>query len=98
MQNKINYENGIKTQLAQIEKQQMLPDGGNLGGSNATLIGYKMFDKNIFTRYTIKAQFAKRIDRYFDMYGYLTNTLKVPNTHNRPSWNYVKTIGANIIR
>lgn len=30
------------------------------------------------------------------MYGYLTNERKVPNIDNRPYWNYVKTIGANI--
>ena len=31
------------------------------------------------------------------MYGYLTNTVKTPNLNNRPNWNYVKTIGANIL-
>lgn len=59
--------------------------------------GYNLIDKNIFTRYSIKRQFAERIDKFFDMYGYLTNTLKIPNINNRPHWNYVKTIGANII-
>lgn len=70
---------------------------GSLSSSNATLIGYNLIDKNIFTRYNIKSDFAKRIDKYFDMYGYLTNTVKVPNINNRPNWNYIKTIGANIL-
>lgn len=61
------------------------------------MIGYDKFDKNIFTRYTIKRQFAERIDKFFDMYGYLTNTVKIPNLNNRPNWNYVKTIGLNVI-
>ena len=60
-------------------------------------MGYDLNNKNIFTRYTIKKQFAERIDKFFDMYGYLTNTVKIPNLNNRPNWNYVKTIGANII-
>ena len=94
--NDVNHDYYIKNQMAQIEKQQMLPNSGNLGGSNATLLGYDLMNTNIFTRYTIKRQFAERIDKYFDMYGYLTNTVKVPNINNRPNWNYVKTIGAII--
>ena len=31
------------------------------------------------------------------MYGYSTNTLKIPNLNNRPNWNYIKTIGINIV-
>lgn len=54
------------------------------------------FDKNIFTSYTIKAQFAKRIDDFFSMFGYLTNELKLPNIDNRPNWNFIKTTDINI--
>lgn len=63
-----NYDYYIKQQMAQIEKQAMLPDKVNMSSSNATLIGYNLIDKNIFTRYTIKREFAERIDKYFDMY------------------------------
>ena len=91
-----NYEYYVKNQMAQIERQKMLPDNVTLGGSNATLLGYGLFDKNIFIRYNIKKQFAERIDLYFDMYGYYTNKLKVPNTNNRKNWNYVKTINCII--
>ena len=91
-----NHDFYIKQQMAQIEKQEMLPNKGSLGGSNATLLGYDLIDNNIFTRYTIKYQFAERIDKFFDMYGYLTNKVKTPNLNNRTNWNYVKTIGCNI--
>lgn len=95
--NDVNHEFYIQNMLAQVERQKLLPDNANLSSSNATLLGYELADKNIFTRYTIKSQFARRIDKFFDMYGYLTNEVKVPNLNNRPNWNYVKTIGANII-
>ncbi len=97
MSNAENHDYFIKNQMAQIERQKMLPDKVSLGSSNATLLGYGLNDKNIFTRYTIKNQFARRIDKFFDMYGYLTNELKLPNLSNRPNWNYIKTIGANIL-
>ena len=93
----INHDFYIKNQMAQIEKQQLLPDNATMSSSNATLLGYGLFNSNIFTRYSIQRQFAERIDKYFDMYGYETDTLKIPNLNNRPNWNYVKTIGANIL-
>lgn len=94
--NTINHEYDIQSTMAQVEKQSLLPNTGNVGGSNATLLGYDLYNQDIFTRYSIKYQFAERIDMFFDMYGYQTNKLKVPNITGRPNWNYVKTLGANI--
>ena len=34
---------------------------------------------------------AVKLDQFFDMYGYATNAVKVPNEDSRESWNYVKT-------
>lgn len=42
-------------------------------------------------RARITTEYAKIIDDYFSVYGYQTNRIKVPNTHSRPRWNYVKT-------
>lgn len=50
-----------------------------------------------FYKMSIKAEFAKVIDDYFSMFGYTVNSLKVPNITGRTNWNYVKTIGCNII-
>lgn len=49
-----------------------------------------------FSHLNIKREFAERIDRYFDLYGYKVNMVKVPNRTGRPSWNYVQTIDANV--
>ena len=46
-----------------------------------------------FQQICVRRDFATIIDEYFSCYGYKTNRLKVPNTHSRPYWNYVKTIG-----
>lgn len=43
------------------------------------------------TNMTISAQAAAGIDAFFDMFGYATNRVKVPNMTGRASWNYVKT-------
>lgn len=91
-----NHAEYINMQLAIKEQQQLLPNTNTLSSSNATLLGYEYMGNNIFSRYSIKRQFAERIDNYWSMYGYLTNNLKIPNINNRPNWNYVKTLGMNI--
>lgn len=40
----------------------------------------------------IREDYAKCLDDYFDMFGYLVNRLGVPNLFSRPSWNYIKTV------
>lgn len=92
-----DHEFYVKNVMAQIEKQSLLPDNVSLSSSNSTLLGYNMFDKNIFTRYSIKREFAERIDQFFDMYGYTVNELKNININSRPNWNYIKTQGVNIL-
>ena len=92
----VNHEIFQKMQLAQKQRQSLLPDTINMG-SSATALGFNLLDKNAFSIFTIKRQYAEIIDKFFDMYGYLTNTVKIPNINNRPNWNYVKTLGINII-
>lgn len=66
-------------------------------GSGASYINYT---KNkvgfIFYKYKIRREFAEIIDSYFDMFGYATHKVKIPNTNSRPHWNYVKTMGCVI--
>lgn len=38
----------------------------------------------------------RRIDNYFDRFGYKVGQLKIPNRSTRPFWNYVKTVDAHI--
>lgn len=47
--------------------------------------GYKCYTKHIHP------EDAAVIDDFFDMFGYATNRLKIPNMDSRQNWNYVKT-------
>ena len=62
--------------------------GGNANGDVIFSSGQQKFS---FEIKHIRPEFARIIDNYFDMYGYATKTIKVPNTHSRPHWNYVQT-------
>lgn len=44
----------------------------------------------------IPKEYAQIIDEYFTAFGYKVCRIKAPNITGRTSWNYVKTIGANI--
>ena len=45
---------------------------------------------------SIKSEYAKIIDKYFDMFGYKVNMLKVPNKNHRARYWFTKTIDVNI--
>lgn len=45
-------------------------------------------------RMVVKAELAEQIDKYFDRWGYTVERTESVNITSRPSWNYVKTIGA----
>lgn len=68
---------------------------GNTNGGDINICSGK--NGFFFYGYSIKAEYARVIDDYFTMYGYKVNSLKIPNVTGRTNWNYVKTIGCNII-
>ena len=60
-------------------------------------LGFTIYDMNI------RPAYAKRIDHFFDLFGYKVNELKIPNVRDstkiaglRYVWNYVKTGNVNI--
>lgn len=87
---------GIAQTMAQVESQKIIPDSAN-GETNCG-------DINVGLRYvgfacvtmSIRREYAERIDRYFDRFGYATKNVKVPNVRGRKYWNYVKTIDCYI--
>ena len=54
-------------------------------------IGYSFYQMGI------KPEYAKIIDDYFTVRGYLVNTVKVPNRAVRQHWTYTKTKGCIVV-
>lgn len=84
----------IGNALAQNAKAQHTPDSVTVQDNSPIInllndrFGFCMYDVGV------TAEMAKVIDDYFDMYGYATNRVKVPNfvgSGARPIWNYIKT-------
>lgn len=87
----------IANTLAQVHTQSFTPDsarGNTNGGDINTADGENTF---YFYKMSIKAEFARIIDEYFNMFGYKCDRVKVPEKNHRENYWYTKTIDANIV-
>lgn len=86
----------VTNSLAKMGDSARIPNTvkGNQNLSNLN-IAEKVQDFLIMQK-CITREYAERIDRYFDMYGYKVNVRKTPNFNSRPYWNYIKTVDAKI--
>lgn len=92
----ISDASNIAHQVAQRYDRSTLPSQAHGTIASSALIATR--EKGFqFYQVQIREQFAKIIDDYFDMYGYATHRVKVPNRTSRPHWNYVKTVGCNCV-
>lgn len=88
---------GIYTALKTIQEKKNAPDivKGNVNSGDVNFSynydgGFSLYNM------TIKYDNAKRIDDYFNTFGYKVNEFKTPNVTGRTYWNYVKTIDCNL--
>lgn len=78
---------------ADIEAQSKHPNHIVGGSGSSALQGV---DRNYggFVRVALQLESARRLDWFFDVYGYQMDQVRLPNVTSRPSWNYLKTVGA----
>lgn len=89
---------GIARTIGQKAVAYNAPDAMHIQNNSAILqgiqnrIGYTIYHMGI------TAEMAEIIDSYFEMFGYATHKLKVPNFVNggRPHWDYIKMQNAQI--
>jgi hypothetical protein len=48
-------------------------------------------------RKQIKPEYRKKLEDFFNVFGYMLNEVKIPNFHTRQNWNFVQTKGCNIL-
>ena len=83
--------------VSQVYEASFIPNQakGNTNVGDLNFTAHK--NRFTFIPLSIKPEVASVIDDYFDMFGYKTNRLKVPNVAHRANWWYTKTINVNII-
>lgn len=92
-----DLSNMIEQTEEKVRQAKAVPNSvsGNLGAGDLAFsiygsVGFKYYI------YQIREEFARKIDRYFDMFGYRVNEIKTPNLKSRRYWNYIQTIGINL--
>lgn len=85
---------GIAQSMAKINATKALPPQAHGENANGALFQFGLKDFG-FQDMSIRRQYAKQIDGYFDMFGYAHKTIEYPSIYlkSRPYWNYIKTQG-----
>lgn len=87
---------GITSKIGQIYQHSMQPPQAE-GATNVGNAGWNWGWSGVKFKYmTIKAEYARIADDFFDMFGYATHRVKKPNYAHRQNWWYTKTIDVYI--
>lgn len=81
--------------LANVGLHMMMPPQTKGAYGGQTLAADRMLNYYFYRKH-IRKEFAEIIDKYFDMFGYATHKVKIPNINSRPHWNYVQTKGCKV--
>lgn len=68
----------------------------NQAGGTTVNIAYDMFYAHLEIR-TVRDDIKDQVDSYFKQFGYATQKMLLPNLRTKTRYNFVKTIGANIV-
>lgn len=93
----INAEQQIGLTQAKLEDINNVPPTiSNLGNNSLFNLGNGISGCWVVFK-TIRDEYAKQLTNYFKMFGYKVNKMEVPNLKSRRSYNYIKTVDANIV-
>lgn len=81
----------IQGMNAKIKDISNVPPSITKMGSNSSYTIGNQYDGVYIIKKQIKAEYIKKLENFFNMYGYKVNEVKTPNFHTRQYWNYVQT-------
>lgn len=87
---------GIQGMIAKKQDIDNTPPQISKMGSNSAFDYGNGYTGVYLIKKQVKAEYRKKLEDYFKMYGYKINEVKVPNMATRQHFNFVKTVGANI--
>ena len=93
----INAEQQIGLTQAKLEDINNVPPTiSNLGNNSLFNLGNGITGCWVVFK-TIRNEYVEQLTNYFKMFGYKVNKMEIPNLKSRRSYNYIKTVDANII-
>lgn len=93
----LNTFDRINSVLVSKYSHSLLPDQARGVGDNTIMCGAGI-QNFFFGVKSIRAEYARIIDNYFDMFGYAVHRIGTPRTYigQRKSHTYIKTVGAHV--
>lgn len=94
--------NEAGTSAIDRQKIDQMNTGPTLAGSSAVGSGALSMNYNyghfefLVSVYSLRPEYLKRLDDYFDAFGYKANRIGIPTLNNRPRYNYIQCNWANI--
>ena len=83
--------------MAKVQDAKATADNVTLqGGDTYFNYGYENLGVKLIS-YQITPEYIDLLQDYFGKYGYKVHKVKIPNIHTRQNWNYIQTVGANIV-
>ena len=83
--------------MAKVQDAKATADNVTLqGGDTYFNYGYENLGVKVIS-YQITPEYIDLLQDYFGKYGYKVHKVKIPNIHTRQNWNYIQTVGANIV-
>ena len=94
--NETTYENEISSLMASVKDAQVQPNTCKGDTSSCGLDIARGTSGFIIEQTMIKPEYARKIDDYFQMFGYQVNSVEVPQMKTRKYWNYLKTTNCKV--
>jgi hypothetical protein len=94
--NRNNYQNEMRSLMASVQDAKVQPNTSK-GDTSASGLDLARNTATFFIEQTsIKPEYMRKIDMYFQMFGYQVNSLEIPQLRTRDKWNFIKTVNAVI--
>ena len=87
---------GIANTIAQVYQHSLIPPQTRGNTNSGDVVAASLNNTFHWFNTTIKSEYARIIDGYFNMFGYKVNAVKVPNKAHRSNYWYTKCIDVSI--
>lgn len=97
LQGNVTEEKTIASAMAKIEDTQNVADNVALQGGDVYFTFQNQFSGYCLVYKQISSEYITILEDYFQKYGYKVNIIETPNLHTRQSWDYIRTVGCNVV-
>lgn len=97
LQGNVTEEKTIASAMAKLEDAQRVADNVSLQGGDVYFTFQNQFSGYCLVYKQISDEYINILENYFQKYGYKVNIIETPNLHTRQSWDYIRTVGCNVV-